>query len=342
VGVQPLYGLHLPLCLIICLPFRLDVLLAYAAANISNPLLAPLIVLTEIQLGSLVLDGKLLAIHLSQLKERGAIHLAAQLGIGAVLLGVILSAIGGILAAQLAHFAKRNRDRKESRSGFQGLADAIHRTRLRYTSARASDRHYVANKLRFDPIVRTICEMKPHLGDVVDVGCGRGQLGLALYELGQIHTLRGFDWDERKVDTARVAAGDDALYTTGDVQTAPIPEADTILIVDVLHYLSPVAQDALLKRAAASLRPEGMLIVRDIDARRTLSSLFAQLCERLSIYFKMNRGTQLTFSSCQRHSDALGRHGLHVTDTIPMPGLFLDNVLLLAVRSQDPAIDASN
>jgi len=79
VGVQPIYGLHLPLCLIICLPLRLDVLLAYAAANISNPLLAPIIVLSEIQLGSLVLDGRLSAIHLSQLKGLHVVHLAAQL-----------------------------------------------------------------------------------------------------------------------------------------------------------------------------------------------------------------------------------------------------------------------
>jgi 2-polyprenyl-3-methyl-5-hydroxy-6-metoxy-1,4-benzoquinol methylase/uncharacterized protein (DUF2062 family) len=333
VGVQPLYGLHLPLCLIICLPLRLDVLLAYAAANISNPLLLPLIVLSEIQLGSLVLDGRLLPIHLTQLKQQGTIHLAAQLGLGAVLLGAILSTLGGLIAAKIAGFAGRVRSPKDTGLDPQVFADAIHNTRLRYTSARAADRHYVANKLRFDPIVRIIYELKSHLGDVVDVGCGRGQLGLALHELSRTHRLTGFDWDERKVETARLAAGKDAHYTTEDVQAAPIPEADTILIVDVLHYLPAASQDKLLGRAAASLRPGGTLIVRDVDARRTLSSLFAQLCERVSIYLKVNRGDQLTFSSRQRHSDALRSHGLHVYDTITMPGLLLDNVLLLAVKS---------
>ena len=337
VGVQPLYGLHLPLCLIICLPLRLDVVLAYAAANISIPLFAPIIVLTEIQLGSLVLDGKLLAIHLSQLKSGRAVHLVAQLGIGAILLGVILSTLGGLVAAKIAHLATKTRDRKNSHLAHQGLADAIRRTRLRYESAPAKDRHYVANKLRFDPILRVICELKTHLGDVVDVGCGRGQLGLALYELGRIHALTGFDWDEQKIDTARIAARNDVDYSTKDVQSAAIPEADTILIVDVLHYLAIEVQDNLLERVAASLRPGGTLIVRDVDARRTLGSLLTQFCERLGVHFNMNRGGKLKFSSRQWHSDALSRHGLRVTGTVTMPGLFLDNVLLLAVRPAEPA-----
>lgn len=341
VGVQPLYGLHLPLCLLICLPLRLDFLLAYAAANISNPLFAPIIVLSEIQLGSLVLDGKLLAIHVSQLKGRGAAHLAGQLGIGAVMLGVILSTLGGLLAARIARFAAKTRDSKVSRRGFEGFADAIRRTRLRYESAPASDRHYVANKLRFDPIIRVICELKTHLGDVVDVGCGRGQLGLALYELGRVHSLTGFDWDERKIDTARIAARNDVDYSKQDVESASIPEADTILIVDVLHYLTTAAQDSLIERAAVSLRPGGTLIIRDVNARRTLGSLCTQLCERLGVHFNLNRGGKLRFSSRQLYSDALGRVGLRVFSSVTMPGLFLDNVLLLAVRPGDPAGDAS-
>jgi len=336
VGVQPLYGLHLPLCLIICLPLRLDVILAYAAANISLPLVAPIIVLTEIQLGSLVLDGKLVAIHLSQLRGGSVVHLAAQLGIGAVLLGAILATLGGLIAAQIAQLAMKARDRKDSRWDPRGFADAILRTRLRYESAPAKDRHYVANKLRFDPIIRVICELKTHLGDVVDVGCGRGQLGLALYELGRIQALTGFDWDERKIATARIAARNDVDYSTEDVQSVPIPEADTILIVDVLHYLTIEVQDNLLERVAASLRPGGTLIVRDVDARRTFGSLLTQFCERLGVHFNMNRGGMLKFSSRQWHSDALRRHGLRVTGTVTMPGLFLDNVLLLAVRPDDP------
>lgn len=184
--MQPLYGLHLPLCLALCLPFHLDVLLAYAAANISNPLLAPLIVLSEIQLGNLLINGKVHSIHLSQLKGLGIGHLAVQLVIGAILLGFVLSTMGGLLAASIARWAVKKRNGRTPLLGVPGLADAILRTCLRYKFAPTADRNYVAIKLRFDPIVPVICDMTAHLGDVVNVGCGRGQLGLVLYELGRI------------------------------------------------------------------------------------------------------------------------------------------------------------
>ena len=48
----PLYGLHFPLCLAVCLPLQLDVVVAYLAANISNPLVAPFLVTAEVEIGS--------------------------------------------------------------------------------------------------------------------------------------------------------------------------------------------------------------------------------------------------------------------------------------------------
>ena len=57
IGCLPLYGFHLPLCLVVCIPFGLDAVLAYVAANISNPLVAPFLVLSEVVIGSWLLHG---------------------------------------------------------------------------------------------------------------------------------------------------------------------------------------------------------------------------------------------------------------------------------------------
>jgi len=334
IGVQPLYGLHLPLCLAVCLPLRLDVLLAYAAANISNPLLAPLIVWIEVQLGSLMLDGTVLSVRLSQLKGPTLLHLAIQIASGAIALGITLSVIGGLLAASIARWAIKKRSESPMLDNSPNLAEAIARTCARYQSAQAADRYYVANKLRFDPIVRILYESSVYLGDVVDVGCGRGQLGLLLRELGRIRNLTGFDWDELKIDSAQNAAQQSANYSVLDVRSAPIPEADTVLIVDVLHYLPLPIQDEILSRAAAALRQGGRLIVRDVDARRTIRSLVTQWFEHLGTRCKINRGTTLTFRSRQQLCDALKRSGLAILETIAMPGLCLDNVLILAIRTE--------
>ena len=144
--------------------------------------------------------------------------------------------------------------------------------------------------------------------------------------------MSGFDWDERKVTAARLAARGDAQFWVDDTRSAIIPQADTILIVDILHDLANADQNALLARAAAALRPGGTLVVRDIDARRTLGSAFTQWCERLSLGFGINRGRVLAFRSREQQCEALGHNGLTTIETVSTPGLLLDNVLLIAVR----------
>ncbi len=74
VGSLPVYGLHFPLCLALALPFSLDLVLAYLAANVSNPLFAPFLVYAEIQVGSLLLDGHFAPFSLEHARTSGREH----------------------------------------------------------------------------------------------------------------------------------------------------------------------------------------------------------------------------------------------------------------------------
>ena len=51
IGSQPIFGLHTPLVLIICLLLQLDALLAWVASNISNPFFAPFLMTGEVLVG---------------------------------------------------------------------------------------------------------------------------------------------------------------------------------------------------------------------------------------------------------------------------------------------------
>ncbi len=62
IGALPVYGLHLLLCLAAGWLLRLNRLKLYVAANISNPLMAPLLILSEIQAGALARRGELQAL----------------------------------------------------------------------------------------------------------------------------------------------------------------------------------------------------------------------------------------------------------------------------------------
>jgi trans-aconitate methyltransferase len=57
-----------------------------------------------------------------------------------------------------------------------------------------------------------------------------------LLELGRVSELRGVDSDARKIEAARTAAPE-ARFSVGDVARLALARHDTILLIDVLHYL---------------------------------------------------------------------------------------------------------
>lgn len=328
VGCLPLYGAHLPLCLLLCLPLGLDVVLAYLAAQVSNPLFAPVLLALSIELGSWLLTGQGIRLESEHLRAVGFQSFFTQALLGGASLGALLG-LGGGLAAFLV--ARRLNPKSDTRSDA-----ATVRVRERYRSAKAADRYYVAAKLATDPVVNAIAALGP-LGVLVDAGCGRGQLALYLWELGHTTAVFGFDFDARKVAVARTAAQGLAgvRFETGDVREQPLAAADTILLIDVLHYLPADEQDALLERAGNALRPAGRLVVREVDAAHATRSFWTRGLERVATLIGYNRSAaSLHFRSmtelCAR-LEALGL-GCEVEDA--GLGGVLTNRLIVARRTR--------
>lgn len=322
IGCLPLYGFHLPLCLLVCVPFRLDAVLAYIAANISNPLVAPFLVSSEVVVGSWLLHGHAPTFDLQAAKHPNLALIAREIALGSVVVGGALGAFGGVSAAW---FARRRRKTPQD-----PLAAARQLTIARYESAPPGDRYYVAAKLHTDPSLAQVAGLGP-LGDVVDAGCGRGQLGLCLVELGHVRRLSGFDFDARKVEVARAAAGDRAEFRVDDLESAEIASADTILFMDVLHYLDVPAQDRLLARAASRLRPGGRIVVREVDAASARKSFLTRAFEFIGTRVGYNRTARgLGFRPIADIRATLERLGLSCEASGEEAGHLLENRLLVA------------
>lgn len=282
------------------MPLRLDVVLAYIGANVSNPLLAPVLLALSLQVGSFLLTGEFVPFDVAGVTEKGVFGLVREVFVGSVVLGVVLGAAAGMLIFMIARHLRPD----------VALDAAIRRTIRRYRTAPLADRLYVRLKLQLDPVCREIALLGP-LGTVLDAGAGRGQLGLFLWELGHASALSGFDFDARKVSVASAAARDDAQYSERDLRTAVLPSADTILLVDVLHYLPSAEQDALLMRARQSLRLHGRLVVREIDAEVPWKSWIARLSERALARLGYNRAAvRLEFRSAEAIRKRLSALGL--------------------------------
>jgi SAM-dependent methyltransferase len=140
-------------------------------------------------------------------------------------------------------------------------------------------RGFVRGKLKRDPVLPALLALPP-MGAVLDLGCGRGQLGLALLLAGRARTLVGLDLDARKIAQAGAAAGDlPARFAVADLAGTPIPPCDTALLIDVLVQMAPAAQDALLARLMAAAPPR--IVIRAFDPDRGWRSAVGLSIDRL-------------------------------------------------------------
>ena len=216
-------------------------------------------------------------------------------------------------------------------------AEIISRTAERFSKAVAkrSTYHYVVGKLKRDPATRAIAELGD-LGDVIDLGCGRGHLALYLLERGVATRVRGYDWDEEKVVLAqRASDGLDASFSTLDVRKAATEPGDTVLLIDVLHYMPSEAQDALLRRAADLVKPGGRLVLRDVTAGAGWRSAVTMFVEWISMRIRFNLGERLSFRNVERELvPILDEKGFRCTVTPCWRGTPFANVLLVARRAQ--------
>ncbi len=128
-------------------------------------------------------------------------------------------------------------------------------------------RGYVGSKLRRDPIYQTAYELfsgsdRP----ILDVGCGVGLLAFYLRERGCAQPILGLDADPRKVRQGiRIARRqyDDVELYCQDVQESLPDFSGDVVLFDILHYMAPSQQNALLSNLESRVAPNGMLVVRD-------------------------------------------------------------------------------
>ncbi len=335
VACTPFYGLQTLLALGAAWLLGLNRIAAVTAAQVSIAPVSPFLILGSIQAGELILHGRLLALgptvwHGAGLVQTGRAVIAAWL-VGGAAMGIVL---GGLLGSAVFAVARRRQEGPRDRAGRAAFRRAV----ARYSGASHQVRCYARIKYAADPGYRRVIEALDSLADagrrrVLDLGCGLGMLGVLVGETGLGVAIHGTDWDTRKLKWAAAAAEGlpGVTFAFMDLLAAPLPHADCVVLLDVLHYHAPEAQDALLERVADSLSPGGAILVREADAGR--QRFVARAAERFAAFLGWHR-TAGRFH--YRSSEALGATLEHLgfqVRVVPAGNvLHRANVLVVATR----------
>jgi uncharacterized protein (DUF2062 family)/SAM-dependent methyltransferase len=326
IGVTPLYGFHLPLVVAVCLPLGLDTPVAYLAANISLPFIAPFLSIAEIEIGARITTGAWLALTREALRQHGIRPFLREIVIGTAIFSPLVATLGAFVTFAVASLFRR----PPPADSFEAIVDLV---ADRYARGSKFTRGYVRSKMNGDPIVRALFALskESNFGEVADVGCGRGQLSLMLLEAKTATRSDGFDWDAAKIEEATRAADSlETAFFVGDLRSAEIAACDTALLLDVLHYLTIEEQDALLERVAASSR--NTIFVRELDPDRGWRSTVTRLQERITTRLGVNRGARVLIRPIREITSVLDRNGFDAQVTPCWAGTPFANVLVTATR----------
>jgi len=217
-----------------------------------------------------------------------------------------------------------------------------------YRSAGRFAWHFARGKLSGDPVFAGLLELGAieNGARLLDLGCGQGLLASwlraarQLFEEGQWHTswpepprlasYRGIELMPSDVLRASVAGAENMEVVQGDIRSADFGKVDTVVILDVLHYIKPDEQEQVLKRVREALLPSGKLVLRIGDADGGMPFLFSKLVDLVVFYVRGHRIARLYTRSLGEWRELLERHGFSV-ESLPMhKGTPFASTLLLA------------
>jgi SAM-dependent methyltransferase len=217
-----------------------------------------------------------------------------------------------------------------------------------YRSAGRFAWHFARGKLGGDPVFVGILEhgLIKEQARILDIGCGQGLLASWLISATAAHkkgawpahwpaapspaTIHGIELMPRDVERARQALGDAARFTVGDMCKTDFGKADTVVILDVLHYVGIEAQNDVLRRVRDALAPKGKLILRVGDAGAGLPFMFSVWVDHVVTFVRGHRNSRMYCRPLAKWKAALEELGFRV-NSLPMnKGTLFANILLVA------------
>jgi SAM-dependent methyltransferase len=317
IGCSPFYGLHLALCWVIGWVLRLNRMKVYLAANISNPIVAPLILFAELQTGAWIRTGAFLPLTLETVRTTTPTQFGIDLLVGSFVFGGVLGAMGGVATYLALGGAARD-----------PFFDTLVRAAAdRYVTTSITAWEFARGKLRGDPVYREVLlgGWLPSGNRLLDIGCGQGLMLALLAEarrveptapatpgLPRFERLVGVELRPHRARLARAALGSDAEIIESDARLLSAGTAGIVLLFDVLHMMPRHDQESLLAAAVRALQPGGTIVVREADASAGWRFQAVRFGNRLTALTSGAWRQTFAFRTLDEWRECFSRHGLEV------------------------------
>jgi 2-polyprenyl-3-methyl-5-hydroxy-6-metoxy-1,4-benzoquinol methylase len=139
-----------------------------------------------------------------------------------------------------------------------------------------------------ESLLEEIGQYVPCSGDILDLGCGFGLFALYFAALAPGRQVTGIDLDLARTNAAKASAAklgignvefmaEDVLVWEGNAHF------DAIYVLDLIHHLPRAEVAAVLSRLRASLRPNGVLLIKDVARTPWHKMVFTLLLDRLVV-----------------------------------------------------------
>lgn len=173
-------------------------------------------------------------------------------------------------------------------------------------------------------ILDLLDRLAPKRGRILDMGCGFGLFSLFLAMRSPERMLHGVDLSGKRIEAARKAAERLRLtnvhFEQADIRDYTVTgEWDSIFTLDLLHHVRPQLRRDFLAAARAHLRPDGVLLIKDISTRPWWKMAFTWALDQA-----MAGPCHVWYQSVENQTDELEKHGFEVRsrsfrDRLPYP-----------------------